>query len=37
LIKDDDLRISLAKAGNEYIQQFTWEKAFNTFRKVVED
>lgn len=37
LIKDDDLRISLAKAGNEYIQQFTWEKAFNTFRKVIED
>ena len=37
LIKDDDLRISLAKAGNEYIQQFTWEKAFNMFCKVIED
>lgn len=37
LIKGDDLRIRLAKAGHEYIQQFTWEKAFNTFRKVVED
>lgn len=37
LIKDDDFRISLAKAGNEYIQQFTWEKAFNMFCKVIED
>lgn len=37
LITDNDLRIQLAKAGNEHIKQFTWEKAFDKFRVVVED
>ena len=37
LIKDDNLRIRLAKTGNEYIKQFTWEQAFNLFKKAIED
>lgn len=36
LIKDNSLRTRLAKAGNEYIRQFTWEKAFSMFRNVIE-
>lgn len=36
LIKDDSLRTRLAKAGNEYIRQFTWEKAFSMFRNAIE-
>ena len=32
LINDNELRIKLAHAGNEYIRQFTWEKAFESFK-----
>ena len=37
LIKDNELRIQLARAGNEYIKQFTWEKAFASFKNVLKD
>ena len=36
LIQNDHLRIRIAKQGNEFIQQFTWEKAFSLFKKVIE-
>lgn len=31
LIKNDALRIKLAKNGNEFIQKFTWKNAFKDF------
>jgi len=31
LIQNDELRIKIAKAGNEFIKQFTWEKAVQSF------
>lgn len=37
LIKNDSLRIKLAKEGNKFIQQFTWEKAFNLFKQTIEE
>jgi len=35
LINDNELRIKLARAGNEYIRQFTWEKAFELFKSTL--
>jgi glycosyltransferase involved in cell wall biosynthesis len=35
LIEDDFLRIRIAKSGNEMIKQFTWERAYNKFLKVI--
>ncbi|HVP36194.1 MAG TPA: glycosyltransferase family 4 protein [Terriglobales bacterium] len=35
LIRDNELRISLAKRGNQYIQRFTWEKAVSKFEEVI--
>jgi glycosyltransferase involved in cell wall biosynthesis len=35
LVKDNNLRISLAKRGNEYIQRFTWESAVSRFEEVI--
>ena len=37
LIENNELRIELAKSGNEFIRQFTWEKAFEKFMKVIEE
>ncbi len=37
LIQDDSLRIKLAKEGNKFIHQFTWEKAFNSFKQTIEE
>lgn len=31
LLQDQQQRISLARAGNEYIQQFTWNRAADSF------
>lgn len=36
LIEDNELRIELAKNGNEFIRQFTWEKAFALFKGMLE-
>ena len=36
LIENNDLRIELAKSGNEFIQQFTWERTYEKFRKEIE-
>lgn len=36
LIENQDLRIKLAKAGNEFIKQFTWQKASQKFIEVLE-
>lgn len=35
LICDNDLRIKIAKQGNEFIKQFTWEKAVEKFEAVL--
>ncbi len=35
LLKDEDLRVRLAKAGYKRIQDFTWEKAVNEFEKAI--
>lgn len=35
LICDNDLRIKIAKHGNEFIKQFTWEKAVEKFETVL--
>jgi len=35
LINDNGLRIKLARAGNEYIRQFTWERAFESFKSAL--
>lgn len=37
LIQSDHLRIRIAKQGNEFIQQFTWEKAYNSFKRILEE
>lgn len=36
LIENNELRIGLAKNGNEFIRQFTWERAFLLFKQNVE-
>lgn len=36
LIKNDDLRIKIAKNGNKFIQLFTWEKAYNSFKFLID-
>lgn len=35
LIHNPELRIRLATAGNQFIRQFTWEKAYAKFKQVV--
>jgi len=35
LMTNNDLRIQLAKAGNNYIQQFTWKKAYKKFKNIL--
>lgn len=35
LIRNDDLRIQMARNGNEYIKQFTWDNAFYTFKNLI--
>lgn len=35
LINNDELRIKIAKNGNEYIKKFTGEKAFNLFKNAI--
>ena len=35
LIRDRNLRILLAKQGNDYIQQFTWKRAVDQFEALV--
>ena len=37
LISHNEERIRLAKAGNEFINQFTWERAFDSFKEYVEE
>ena len=37
LINDTKLRIQIAKKGNEFIKQFTWEKAANSFVRYIEE
>lgn len=36
LIQDNELRIKIAKAGNEFVQQFTLEKACSSMKALVE-
>ncbi len=37
LIKNIDLRMRIATSGNNFIKQFTWEKAFILFKKTLEN
>lgn len=37
LIEDSELRNRLAKQGNEYIKQFTWNRAFKSLKKIIEN
>lgn len=37
LISDNELRIRLAKNGNENIKKFSWESAVESFQKVIEE
>ena len=37
LIRDDVLRLRIAKAGNEYVKRFTWEKSFVLMRETIEN
>lgn len=36
LIEDDQLRYRIAEAGNENIQQFTWERAYGEVKELIE-
>lgn len=36
LIEDDKLRYEIARSGNTYIQQFTWDKAYNEFKTILD-
>lgn len=36
LINDNELRVKIAKSGNKFIQQFTWEKAVASFKEYLE-
>ena len=35
LINDDELRFRIAKTGHKQIQQFTWDRAVNSFLSVI--
>lgn len=37
LLKDDDLRIRLAKGGHERIQEFTWERSTDLLEQFLKD
>ena len=37
LISDNELRIRLAKNGNENIKKFNWKSAVESFQKVIEE
>jgi glycosyltransferase involved in cell wall biosynthesis len=36
LITDHEKRIKLAESGNTYIHQFTWDKAYKSFKEVLQ-
>ena len=36
LIENNELRIELAKSGNKFILQFTWERAYGKFKQEIE-
>lgn len=35
LIEDDDLRISIARNSNEYIQRFSWDRSYIDFKSFI--
>lgn len=37
LIENDKLRYNIANNGYDYVQQFTWEKAYNKFRLYIDE
>jgi glycosyltransferase involved in cell wall biosynthesis len=37
LVKNNELRIQLARQGHSHIQQFTWDRAVNSFEAVIEN
>ena len=36
LIQDNNLRIKIAKNGNNFIQRFTWDKSFKQMKELIE-
>jgi glycosyltransferase involved in cell wall biosynthesis len=37
LLKDDDKRNQIAKAGYDYIQQFTWDRTVDQFERILQE
>lgn len=37
LLNSDELRIKIAKNGNKFIQQFTWERSYSSLKKLIEN
>ena len=37
LLRDQELRIKLAENGNRYVQQYTWKRAYNRFKSILEE
>jgi len=35
LMRDDSLRLTLAKSGHDYVQQFTWERSVQQMEEVI--
>lgn len=37
LLKDDNLRLEIARRGNKHIQRFTWEESYKDLKKILDD
>ncbi|WP_286034272.1 glycosyltransferase family 4 protein [Fusobacterium necrogenes] len=37
LLDNNELRMKIAKAGNKFIQKFTWEEAYSKFKNFIEE
>lgn len=37
LIENDELRYDIANNGYNYVQQFTWEKAYDKFQLYIDE
>ena len=35
LIEDDEMRIKVARAGNQHVKQFTWDRSYQSFKGVL--
>jgi glycosyltransferase involved in cell wall biosynthesis len=37
LIKDDNLRKTIAYNGHEFVKKFTWKRAYGEFKQIIEE